>query len=310
MKSFRLFSSILGIMAFCFLSNAQDQKNIAEKLGYARDAKLLIIHADDIGLAQSVNTATIKAFENGGISSGSIMVPCPWFQDFAEHYSTNPTLDVGIHITLNAEWDYYKWDGVMPSSEISSLLDSNGYFYPSVEELAQHVNPIEAEKEIRAQIERAIEFGIRPSHIDTHMGSVGASPELIQIYLKLGKEYGLPLLIPRFWIASLPEEMRTMVEENNVILDGFYMLNEEQPGVSWEEAYGRMIKGVKPGLTQMIVHLAIDNEEMRAISKNHSAFGSAWRQKDLDLLTSKNFQDMLKENNIQLVSWKEIKAVM
>ena len=301
---------LIGLIVVCTLTTAQDQKNLAEKLGYEKNAKLLIVHADDIGLAQSVNRASITAFEKGGITSGSIMVPCPWFPDFAEYFKENPDLDVGIHITLTAEWDFYKWGGILPSSEISSLLDENGYFYPSVEKVGQHADPVEAEKEIRAQIERAIAFGINPTHLDTHMGSVGANLELMQIYLKLGKEYDLPLLIPRFWIQSLPDEMRAMIEKDNVLLDGMFMLNAERPGVSWSEVYGQMIEKIQPGLNQMIVHLAIDNEEMQAISVNHPDFGSVWRQKDLDFVTSQKFQDMLKENNIQLISWKEIKAVM
>lgn len=305
----KVFIFIVLIMAYTYTA-AQDQKNLAEKMGYDKDAKLLIVHADDIGLAQSVNTASIQAFEKGGITSGSIMVPCPWFPDFAEYFKSHPDLDVGIHITLTAEWEIYKWDGVMPSGEITSLLDEQGYFYPTVEAVGQHADPLEAEREIRAQIERAIAFGIHPTHLDTHMGSIGANMELMQIYMKLGYEYGLPLLIPRMWIQFLPEEMRNMIEQNNVLLDGLFMLNAAPEDGSWSEAYRQMLERIEPGLNQMIVHLAIDNDEMQAISINHPDFGSAWRQNDLDFVTSKEFQEMLKENNIQLVSWKEIKAVM
>jgi predicted glycoside hydrolase/deacetylase ChbG (UPF0249 family) len=142
--------TILLIIAavFLFAVQASAQQTLAEKLGFAADAKLLIIHADDIGLAQSVNDATNSAFASCGITSGSIMVPCPWFIDFAEHFKSHPDLDVGIHITLTSEWDYYKFGGILPSTEIPSLLDENGYFYPTTQEVGQHADPVEAEKEI------------------------------------------------------------------------------------------------------------------------------------------------------------------
>lgn len=291
-------------------ARAQETRNIAQLLGYPREAKLLIVHADDIGLAQSVNAASLLAFEKGGITSGSVMVPCPWFADFAVSYRENPDLDVGVHITLTAEWENYRWDGVSPSGEIRSLLDEEGYFYPSVEALGLHADPSEAEAEIRAQIERALAFGIRPTHLDTHMGSVMAKPELIQTYLALGREYGLPILFPRFMIQAFPPDARTSIEENNVLLDGLFMLEEAPREGSWEEAYGEMFGNMGPGLNQLIVHLGFDNEEMQAVSVNHPDFGSAWRQHDLDFVTSPEFREMLKQHGIHLVTWKQIKEVM
>ena len=177
-----------ALFLICLGSTAQDQTTLAEKLGYAPDTKLLIIHADDIGLAQSVNQASIIAYENRGISSGSIMVPCPWTNDFASYYKENSQVDVGIPITLTAEWDFYKWGG------------------------------------------------IQPRHLDTHMGSVLATPELVQIYMKLGMEYQLPVFVPRMMMMmGVPEEMKEMAKEELVLVDRIFMLNEEKPGVTWLE---------------------------------------------------------------------------
>ena len=297
----------LAVSLFAFQASAQ--QSLAEKLGYAADAKLLIVHADDIGLAQSVNEATNAAFASGGISSGSIMVPCPWFTDFAEYYKTHSDLDVGIHITLTSEWDHYKFGGVLPSSEIPSLLDSNGYFYPTTEEVAQYADPVEAEKEIRAQIERALAYGINPSHLDTHMGSVLAKPELVQIYFKLGMEYNLPVFVPRMLLMGIPEEQREIIKEEFVLVDRYFMLNLEGPEASWEEEYGKIIEKVSPGLNVMIVHLANDNAEMQAVAVNHPAFGATWREKDLNYVQSQAYKDLLKEKQIRLVTWKEIGAL-
>jgi len=300
---------LIAACIFFFAIQASAQQTLAEKLGYATDAKLLIVHADDIGLAQSVNEASSEAFASGGITSGSIMVPCPWFVDFAEHYKSHPDLDVGIHITLTSEWDFYKFGGVSSSDEIPSLLDENGYFYPTTEEVGQYADPVEAEKEIRAQIDRAIAYGIKPTHLDTHMGSVLAKPELIEIYMKLGKEYGLPVFAPRMMLFAMPEEVRAMVKEEYVLVDHMFMLNADGPDVSWEEEYGKMIEKVGPGLNVMIVHLAYDNAEMQAVAINHPAFGATWREKDLNYVQSQTFHDLLKEKEIQLVTWKEIGAL-
>lgn len=300
---------LIAISIFSFATQASAQQTLAEKLGYAADAKLLIVHADDIGLAQSVNDASNKAFASGGITSGSIMVPCPWFVDFAEHYKSHPDLDVGIHITLTSEWDFYKFGGVSSSAEIPSLLDENGYFYPTTEEVGQYANPLEAEKEIRAQIDRAIAYGIRPTHLDTHMGSVLAKPELLEIYMKLGKEYDLPVFAPRMMLFAMPEEIRALVKEEYVLVDNMFMLNVDGPDASWENEYGKMIEKVVPGLNVMIVHLAYDNAEMQAVAINHPAFGATWREKDLNYVQSQTFHDLIKEKEIQLITWKEIGAL-
>jgi len=288
---------------------AAGQQNLAQQMGFEADAKLLIVHADDIGLSQSVNGATLEAFSSGGITSGSMMVPCPWFNDFAYSYQSHPGLDVGIHITLTAEWDHYKFGGVLPSTEIPSLVNEQGYFYPTTEEVGLHADPREAELEIRAQIDRAIAAGIRPTHLDTHMGSVLAKPELIQIYFKLGMEYGIPVFVPRMLLMGVPEEQREMIKKEFVLVDQYFMLDLEGPDASWEEAYGEILDRVGPGLNVLIVHLAHDNAEMQAITVNHPAFGSAWREKDLNYVQSQTYRDLLEKNHIQLVTWKEVSAV-
>ena len=310
MKKSILSSVNLILILLAIQSPLSAQQSVAEKLGYPAEAKLLIVHADDIGLAQTVNEASLTAFKKGGITSGSIMVPCPWFEDFAETYKSYPDLDVGIHVTLTAEWDFYKWGGVLPATEIPSLLDENGHFYASVEEVGQHADPVEVEKEIRAQIDRAIAYGIKPTHIDTHMGSVMAKPEFMEIYLKLGKEYKIPVFVPRMILFGMPEEAREQMKKDYVLVDNFFMMNAEDPGLTWAEAYAPMIEKARPGLNVMIVHVAYDNAEMQAIAVNHPAFGSAWRARDLEYVLSQEFRNLLEEKGIQLVTWKEIKEVM
>lgn len=287
--------------------SAPAQKTLAERLGYETDAKLLIVHADDIGVARSVNIAVERAFESGSITSGSVMVPCPWFADFAAYYREHRPLDVGIHITLTAEWRYYRWGGVSPAGEIPSLLDEFGHFYPTVEAVAERAVPAEVEREVRAQIERAMALGIQPTHLDTHMGTMVATPELIELYLRLGEEYDLPLLIPRSWVEENMRESLATIAAKHVLLDGLYMMQTQDSTKSWSETYAEMLADIGPGLNQLIVHLGIDDEELRAITVNHPDFGSAWRQRDLDFVTGAEFRQMLAAYDIHLVSWSQVR---
>jgi len=302
------------LVFFCIIlavgSKGQESKNLAELLAYPKDSKLLIIHADDMGLANSVNTACIKAFENKGITSGSIMMPCPWAPEMARYVKDHPGLDVGVHLTMTAEWDLYKWAGISPADQISSLLDPNGYFYPSVEELGKVAKGADAEKELKAQIDKLISLGVQPTHIDTHMGSVLANPELIKIYMNLSDIYHLPVLFPRAYLSWFPPETAKTLGSKIFLLDNLFMLEPQMIKGNWIDAYKKGISELKPGLNQMIVHLAIDNDEMKAISKGHDDYGSAWRQHDLDLVLSSEFKDLLKTNHIILITWRQIKDVM
>jgi predicted glycoside hydrolase/deacetylase ChbG (UPF0249 family) len=308
MKNTTIAAIFSALILFVSTACAQEPKSLAERLGYQPDAKLLIVHADDIGLAQSVNVAVERAFESGAITSGSVMVPCPWFPDFAAYYREHEPLDVGIHITLTAEWKYYKWGGISPAGEIPSLLDENGHFYSTVEEVAMHADPAEVEKEIRAQIERAMALGIKPTHLDTHMASVMATPELLQIYFDIGKEYHLPVLtIPE---EAAPEEYREALAAHGGFVDGLYMMYANDSTKSWSEAYSELIAAMGPGLNELIVHLAIDDSEMQAITVDHPDYGSAWRQRDLDFVTSKEFRDLLEAHDIKLVKWDQVRQVM
>jgi predicted glycoside hydrolase/deacetylase ChbG (UPF0249 family) len=299
--------------AFLFVTLSafpQQSKNLAELLGYPKDSKLLIIHADDMGLSHSVNTACIRAYEKSGITCGSIMEPCPWALEMTEYLKTHPEADAGIHLTLTAEWDLYKWGGVSPSDQITSLLDTAGFFYPDVAQVGKFANADEAGKELRGQIDRAIAMGINLTHIDTHMGSVLAKPELIKIYLGLSETYNLPVLFPRAYLDYLPAGLKENYGSKIFLLDNLFMLEPGMINGSWTDPYKKAIESMKPGLNEMIVHLGLDDDEMQAICKGHEEYGSLWRQKDLDLVSGNEFKEMLKENNIILIGWRQISDIM
>ena len=297
-----LFSLVLLIFA-----RVQGQeKNIAEKLGYSKEAKLLIIHADDIGVAHSVNAASISAFEKKGISSGSVMVPCPWFPEIAAYARDHSGLDLGIHITLTAEWKNYKWGGVLSSKEIPSLLNKEGFFFESVAEFVKNAKPAEVEKEVRAQIDRAIAFGIKPTHLDSHMGSLFALPELFAIFQKIGREYKMPVLIPMNMIRQGAPHLQGKIEPGQPTLTQLFSLSMSIPPEKWNETYNQFIEKITSGLNEIIGHLAFDNEEMQAVTIDHPDFGSLWRQRDYHFVTGDELKGILKKNNIHLVTWREV----
>lgn len=306
MKKYLIAFAVLLLWQFSW---SQDNRNLAEKLGFDKNAKLLIVHADDLGLSHSTNTAVMEAFQKGGITSGSIMVPCPWFPEIAEFARKNPNLDIGIHTTLTSEWDTYFFGGILPQSIIPDLLNSKGYFYPSVEEFARHAKADQVEKELRAQIDRALSFGVKPGHLDNHMGTILAAPEYYQILLKLGQEYRIPVLIPADMIAGISTQLLDMLSKNNVLVDHLFMINQASAPEKWGEPYLKFIENMQPGLNQIIVHLAKDTDETRAIMVNHPDFGSEWRQHDLDFVLSNDFKKALEKHHIHLVTWRQIGAV-
>src|SRR5260370_19426989 len=144
-------------------------KTLAERLGYPRDAKLLVVHADDLGAAHSINRAAIKALQSGLVSSASIMIPCPWLPEIAAYARAHPEADLGLHLTLTSEWSLYRWSPVLGRERVPSLLDSSGYLYPLESEATAQMDIKEVEAEIRAQIAPARALGIQPTHLDSHM---------------------------------------------------------------------------------------------------------------------------------------------
>src|SRR5688572_29931774 len=188
-------ASIASLLVASTLS--AQSRTIAERLGHPADAKLLIIHADDLGVAHSVNAASLEALDKGIISSVSAMVPTPWITEVASYAKTHPNADIGLHLTITSEWETYRWGSVAPADKVSSLLDSTGTFPADVPPVVAKAKPAEVELELRAQIDRAISLGIRPTHLDSHMGALFASPELFATYVRVARAYRLPFLALR-----------------------------------------------------------------------------------------------------------------
>ena len=282
-------------------------KSIQERLGYPKDAKLVIIHADDLGVSHSENAASIAAMEKGSVSSASIMVPCPWFPEIAAYAQANPTADLGLHITLTSEWKYYKWGPVTAKEKVSGLVNKNGFLYSSVDSVYSNASAAEVETEIRNQVLRAKQFGVDPTHLDAHMGTALQRLDYFKAYLKIGHEFKLPVFIPRILEAPLKVKFDTIISDKDVLVD--YILSASPPDFKngFTNFYANGLKNLKPGLTYLIIHTAYDDAEMRAVTIDHPDWGAAWRQEDFNFFSSAECKKILKDNNIYVITWKEIR---
>lgn len=281
---------------------------IAERLGYPRDARLLIVHADDLAVAHSEDAASFDALDRHAVTSASIMVPCPWLTEVADYAKNNPTADLGLHLTLTSEWATYRWGPVASKDTVPSLLDPAGYLWPQTEPGKQHIKAEEAEREIRAQIEKAISMGIHPTHVDSHMGMLFARPDLFAVYVKVAREYKLPFLA--FLDPSTPKELAALLSPNDVLINGVVMASPEVPVSGWKDFYLNAIRNLKPGVTEIIVHLGHDDAELQAIAVDHPDYGAAWRQRDYNVVTSPEFKKALDDNHIILVHWRDLKKLL
>lgn len=291
---------------FCLLLLAwltgSGQTSIQEKLGYTKNTKLLIIHADDLGMTHSENEASIYAMEKGSVNSASIMVPCPWFPEIAAYARSHPSADLGLHLTLTSEWKYYKWDPVTDKSLVPGLVNKNGFLFESVDSLYRSAKPEEVEIELRAQIERAKQFGIDVTHLDSHMGSLFWKPEYLHILIKLGREYKVPVLLSK---SFFPPGQAT--NEKDIMVDNIYTANPPDFKNGMESFYTTILKSMQPGLSIILLHAAYDDREKQAATIDHPDWGAKWRQDDFNFFTSEKCRQLLKDQNIQLITWREIR---
>lgn len=288
--------------------------HLMRQLGYSHREKLLIIHADDLGLSQSHNNATMLAMNHGLVNSASLMMPCKYALDAIQTLKDYPTMDIGVHLTLTCEWDKYKWGSLSPGSEVPSILDKNGYMYPDCSTFAAHADPEEVEVEMRTQIRACISAGIMPSHLDTHMGCMlKGRPEYLVSYLKLGKEFGIPAMIRPEVLEVALENHRDLFHaletEDLLTVDRIAIASEklyELKGMNW--FYSNYLKTLRRGINVLLIHPAFDDEEMKSITSGHRYWNAAWRQADFDFFTSPQTRNVLDQLKIKLISWKEINA--
>jgi chitin disaccharide deacetylase len=276
------------------------------RMGFANDTKLLIINADDFGLCSSVNQACIFALEKKIVTSASIMVPCPGSMEAIAYSKLHPEADLGIHLTLTSEWDAYKWKPILGDS-VPSLTDKEGFMHQTRQELKKNAKPADVEKELRAQIEVALTRGLNPTHLDSHMFTCFLNPEFLRIYQKLGKDYGIKVLLNRektkkwFGYNLIPHLTNQEVPVDELIIARHRHLKKGLP-----DFYRKLMGKIKPGLNCLLIHPAFNDAELKAITAGQRNFNDSWRRADLDFFTSDECQNLISNNNIRLITWKEI----
>jgi chitin disaccharide deacetylase len=268
--------------------------SLAEQLGYPDDAKLLILNCDDLGSTRSANVAVYEALRDGMATSATLMVPCPWARDAAAMYRGE---DVGVHLTLNAEWETYRWG---PITHSPSLLDGDGGFPRTQLDVWEHADLDEVRKECRAQIERAIYWGFDVSHLDSHMGTLQLRADFFDVYLELAIDFQLPLRMA----GARGERMigfpyRRLAAEEGVLFPDHFVYTH----VGSQRTIERTLFDLRPGVTEMYLHPAIDTDELRVSHPD-------WAQRVEDyayVAADASLRDLIERSGAILIGYRELR---
>jgi chitin disaccharide deacetylase len=268
---------------------------LAERLGYGPDDRLLIVNCDDLGVCHAANRGVYEALRDGVATSATLMVPCPWARDAAARYRGE---DIGVHLTLNAEYDTYRWG---PITHAPSLLDGDGGFPRTIAEVWDHADLDEVRRELRTQVERAILWGFDVSHLDSHMGTLQLRPEFFDIYLELAVDFGLPLrLSGASSERTIGFPFRRLASEEDVCYPDHFV---RVRGVGSRRTLEKVVFDLRPGVTEVYVHPAVDSPELRALAPDWAA-----RVDDHDLVTSdRSLQAMLDRAGVRRIGYRELR---
>lgn len=275
--------------------------SVAERLGYPADARLLILHADDVGVTHSTNLATLHALEVGLIQSASVLVTSPWLPEVAAWARQHPEQDLGIHLALTSEWPPYRFRPVSGAGAVPSLIDELGYL--PLTEAPARATQRDVTRELSAQIELAHVSGITITHLDSHMFVLFEDASLFAAYLAVGKRYGLPMLAPdQQQLGAHAIELDPRLR----VIDQVIAVSPDVPPAQWRQWYERTLSGLGPGVYEVLVHLSADNEEMQAATNHIDPWGAAFRARDLAVISDPAFQAFLKAQGFQLVNWRQL----
>jgi predicted glycoside hydrolase/deacetylase ChbG (UPF0249 family) len=294
-------------------STKKKNKTWAETLNFPKGKKVLLLHMDDIGMCPEANAAAERYINNNHIMSAAVMMPCPDAVSFIEWAKSHPDADIGLHLTLTSEWKKYRWPSVTDPSNVPGLIDPEGKLWHEVPDVVAHASAAEVEMEIRAQIEKCISLGYRPTHIDTHMGTLYGSPEYTKVFFKVAQEYNIPanaidLSVPevadKFKKQGYPinEELISYVDNYRLPrLDDFTSV---PAGPTYEEKRSNflaLVKSLNPGLTEIIFHPSVETDNLKSIT-------GSWKQRvwEAELFADPVVHQFFKDEGIIITSWKEI----
>ena len=289
-----------------------------KKLGYSETDRLVIVHTDDIGMCH----ASVQAFQElwafGTITSGATMVPCPWFPAVARMCRENPEIDMGVHATLNAEWESYRWGPISTREADSGLMDHTGYFHQWQQAVYDIAKPEAVEKEVNAQIERALAAGIDVTHVDSHMGTI-LNPLFIQSYIQAASSRLLPSMLPRLDAKGIemmgvgePERlmympiMQTLESMGLPMLNGLLSMPLNEPNESTQLETAKELLGDLPeGITHFVLHPSIDTPELRAIAPDWES-----RVANYHVFKSDALKTFLEHEDFKLIGYRHIRTAM
>lgn len=287
--------------------------NWAEKLGWPTDKKVIMLHADDIGMCPEANSAAKKQLVDRVIQSAAVMIPCPNAREFIIWAKNNPEMDVGLHLTLTSEWKTYRWRTVTDGAEAPGLLDGENKMWHSVMQVVQNASAEEVEKEIRAQIEQSIAWGHRPDHIDTHMGTLFGHPSYAKVFMEVAMEYGIPAniidLSNKVVLAEFREKGYPMDDNVVKMAEGYTLpkldyFSSAPKGNTYKEKLEKfkgLVKSLKPGLTEIIFHPSDLTDNLKGIT-------NSWQQRSwgAQMFSDPELIDFFKEEGVIFTNWKEI----
>jgi len=320
-------NTILGFLLMVFPSTTFAQRTYAEKLGFPKDVKVLILHVDDAGMSWDANEGAMNALTKGVATSVSVMMPCPWVPGFVHFLKTHPNTDAGLHLTLTAEWKEYRWGPLTGKVNAPGLTDSEGALWPSVADVVQHATADEVEAEIRAQLDRARTMGFEPTHLDSHMGTLFATPDFMQRYIKVGIENKIPVMMPGGHITMISKQLNApaaLIDQlqqvgqllwnsglpvlddlHNVSYDWQYPQGNDVSDATLQKFatsnYIETIAALKPGLTMVIMHCTSPSSMFGHISDSGRK-----RKGDMLAMMDPALKKYLEKEGIILTTWREV----
>lgn len=316
LKSRRLIYRLSFLCVIWLLSSnlmAQNKHTNAEKLGFPKGKKILLLHCDDAGMCEEANIAVQSYFLKGDIRSAAVMMPCPSAEEMVAWAVKHPAADIGAHLTLTSEWKNYRWGPITDAKKVPGLIDPDGKFWHEVPGVVMHASAKEVETEICAQIDRMIELGHRPTHIDTHMGTLYGSPEFAKVFLETAVKYNIPAnaidlsdkdVADYYRAAGYPinDEMIKYLENYPLPkLDNFTSVPNGKTYEEKRENFFALVNSLKPGLTEIIFHPSILTDNLKSIT-------GSWQQRawEAELFSDPVVKQFFDDNGIELTTWSAI----
>jgi predicted glycoside hydrolase/deacetylase ChbG (UPF0249 family) len=285
-----------------------------QKLGFKHDDRIVIVHADDVGMCHAANVAFWEEQAFRTVTCGSVMMPCPWVPEIAAWCRQHPQADVGVHITLTCEWQDYRWGPLSTRDPVSGLLDQDGYMWRSNDQVYAHLDPAAAVAEMRAQIDTALALGIDVTHIDTHMGTV-MHPQLIAGYIQLAVEYRVPAMLPRIpedrmaeWGIEPAVGRALLAQLDALIASGFPVLDHvcaAQEKGDHLDVYQRLFDSVPTGLTHLLLHPSVPGSDIEAITDS-----AAYRIADYQTFLRPELKAYVAAQGIHLIGYRALRDLI